>query len=429
MIRKTVTAGLSLSVAATGLLLAGPAGATAPVASAAARLTPTHYAMQASGYSTRVQGGGVPVSSDRTAFQVIACTNKAGLSKSNRQAGLNVAGIHVGVANTHVWTTERNNTVSSYAQNRIARVAIRGTAVPTDDVVLYGVSSLSRTWHNGRGYHASTRANIARITVAGLDVPVPAPGQSVDLGGILKLTLNNGMRKHDRNGAKATLDAVTLNLNLTTPGTTANLAHSRSTISGGIKSGLFRGSAYAARAQALAGTARVGRTPLIVMPCQGTNGNVRRQDIVRVNPAGLIIKGLHADESASQTRTSAMGYERGRVARVALGGGNRTLVVRGVVGKANMHYRQGRGLRFDTKGSQVVSVGVRRNGTLRPLHFGRDNTINIAGLATLRSHIVKRTKSSIQITELRISVLGTGPNAGAEIDLGYAKIGFMKSGL
>jgi hypothetical protein len=424
MTRAILTAGVSLSMAATGLLLASPSQATMET-SARAGTTATHYAMQASGYSSRVIGGNLPAGSDRTAFQVIGCTNKAGLSKQNPQANLNLnnilGGIHINAATTHVWTTKKNNTVSSVANNHIASVTIAGGATNLDDVVLTGVNSRSRTWHDGSGYHASTKATVAGITVGGVTKPVPSPGTTINLG-ILGLSLGNGQRSHNGSGATAMLDAVKLTVPLST--TRVYLAHSRSTINGGVVSGLFRGSAYAAKAQALAGTAKVGKTPLIVMPCQGTNGKVIRRDIARVNPSGLLLKGLHADQSADQTRSMASGYERGSVARVQLGNAGKTLVVRGIVGKASVHYMRGNGLKTSVKGSHLLGVTV--NGGARTI--GPDNVLTIKGLATLRTHIVKRTKSSIRITELRISVLG-GANGGAQIDLGVAKMGFNRSGL
>jgi hypothetical protein len=402
-------------------LLVAPANASAPAAHAG-KTSSTHYAMQASGYSTRVTGGGVPVSSGRTAFQVIGCTNKAGLSKQNSQADLNLSqllnGTDISTATTHVWTRQKNGVVSSYANNHIAQVTIAGSALPTDDIVLTGINSRSRTWHDSKGFHASTKATLAGITVGGNTVPVPING-SVDLG-LVTLTLGNSQKSHNRQGASAQLDALKLAVNLTN--TKVYLAHSRSTIHAGVKSGLFHGSAYAAKAQALAGTVTVGRTPYIVMPCQGTNGKLVTRHVANVNP-GLVVKGLSALQKSDQTGKSAYGHESGRVARVSLSKGTKALRIRGVVGKANVYYSRANGIRKDTKGSGIVSI--RLNG--KRLHLNAKGNLKIGNLVSLKSHIVKSTKRTIQITELRITLLGNGPNAGATVDLGYAKVGFSKS--
>ncbi len=54
--------------------------------------------------------------------------------------------------------------------------------------------------------------------------------------------------------------------------------------------------------------------------------------------------------------------------------------------------------------------------------------IEIANLAKLERNIVKRTKLTIQVTQLRVTLLG-GTNQGTVIDLGVAKVGFSRSGL
>nr|MBA3308568.1 hypothetical protein [Nocardioidaceae bacterium] len=97
---------VALSVAASGLLLINPATA-ASAAGAAANTRPTHFALQASGYATRVSGGQVPASSDRSAFQVIGCTNLAGLDKNNYEAEVDLLPLGtLSAAKTRVRTTE-----------------------------------------------------------------------------------------------------------------------------------------------------------------------------------------------------------------------------------------------------------------------------------------------------------------------------------
>ncbi len=431
MLRKTVTAGAAISMAAGGLLLSSPISSAAPTA-AAGKTTPTHYAMQASGYSTRVKGGSVPLNSDQTAFRVIGCTNKAGLNKTNTQVSVSPLNLlTVNGAKTRVRTTQRNGVTSSWAKNTIASVTV-GDPAAAGAAKITAITSLSRAYHTAKGFKASTKTSVADIKVGALSLGVPTRGHPVVIPGIATVSLGASVKHTNKTGATAENTALRIKLDAT--GTVVFLAHSRATIAGGVKSALFHGSSYAAKAQALAGTVNVGRTPFMVMPCQGTNGHRKSRDVARVNPtgSGLVIKGLHTDESADQTMTKASGYERGRVARVRLGeGGSKSLVVRGIVGKANVHYVKGQGIKTSTKGSHILGVRLLNSttGNARVLHFGRDNVINIAGLAKLQAHVVKKTKSSIQITELRISVLGTGPDAAAQIDLGYAKIGVTKSGL
>jgi hypothetical protein len=112
------------------------------------------------------------------------------------------------------------------------------------------------------------------------------------------------------------------------------------------------------------------------------------------------------------------------VVRVRLANTKKTLVIRGVVGKANVHYMKGQGITTSTKGSHILGIFLNGNR----VNLGRNNALRIRGLVNLKSHVVKKTKSSIQITELRLTLLG-GANAGATVDLGHAQIGIKKSGL
>lgn len=429
MIRRIVTTGVSLSVAASGLLLTSPTGLAAPSAAAAAGTTPTHYALSASGYSTRISGGQLPAGSDKTAFQVIGCTNKAGLNKSNTEVGVNLSPlVRVKGATTNVSTTQKNGVVTSRAENNIAR-AVLGQRRTGATLVVKGIKSVSRAFHGSKGFHAKTNTRVASIQLdldgsggapPALDVQIPTVGNPVIVDGIAKISLGHRVTRHDRHGALASADALRVRLFLTN--TTVYLAHSRATINDGVVSGVFKGSAYASKVNAANGTVTSGKTPLIVMPCQGTNGKVIRRDVARVNPKGLVIKGLHADESADQTAKTAFGYERGRVARVRIFDATNRIVVRGIVGKANVRYAAGQGVTTNTKGSAIF--GVRVGGS--PRAFGADGVIKVGGVAKLEAHIVNKNKRSIQVTELRITLLG-GANNGVEVDLGVAKVGFTKS--
>ncbi len=287
-----------------------------------------------------------------------------------------------------------------------------------------GITSTSRAYHNGTGFHASTNTKVVSIdlngTLLGGVVAGPTAGNPVTVPGIATISVGPSKKSAGAHGASASADALRVKLLVT--GTTVYLAHSRATINDGVVSGVFQGSAYASKVNALDGTVTSGKTPLIVMPCQGTNGKVIRRDVTRINPNGLVIKGLHADESADQTAKTAFGYERGRVARVRVFDATNGIVVRGIVGKANVRYAAGQGVTTNTKGSGIL--GVRVGGT--PRAFGADGVINVAGVAKLQAHIVKKTKRSIQVTELRVTLLDA-VNNGVQVDLGVAKVGFTKS--
>jgi hypothetical protein len=413
MIRKTVTAGLSLSVAATGLLLAGPAGATAPVASGALRLTPTHYAMSGSGYSTRVSGGSLHVGSGRTAFAVLGCTNKAGINKTNSEANLNPAHIlDVKAASTRVWTTSRNGTVSSNARNSILKVRLGGLAT---GLVLNGITSKTRAYHNARGFHASARTSIASIKLAGLNQTLPTRGHPVNIAGFI-IALGRKSMTHGRNGANAQAEALRITL---PTGQRVYLAHSRASITGGVKHGLFSGNAYGTKVNLLNGTLKSGPTPLIVMPCQGTHGVRHTRSILSADPFTRVhAKALSVSQSASSTRRSATAYEQAHIARVNLG---HQLVIKGINAKA-MVTKNGSGYHRSARGTSVARVLLAGNRLTIPAN----GILRVRGIALLETRLVKKTKGGLSVTAVRVTLLD---KRGAVINLASAKVRIRPSGL
>lgn len=425
MFRRLIPTFVAIGVAAASSLALG-ATSTASGATAAGTTTSTRFAMSASGYSTRVVGGEIPAGSDQTAYQVIGCTNKAGLSKRNTVATANFGPlIVVNAATTHVWTTKKNGVVSSWGQNKIASITLGDSTTP-GTATINGITSTSRAYHNGTGFHARTKTTVLSVDPDGSG-PLPpksgpTPGDPILVPGLAEISVGSSRKNVTANGASARADA--LRIEIIPTDTVAYFAHSRAKIGSGVVSGLFRGSSYASKATALDGSITSGKTPFLVMPCQGTNGKVIRRDVARVNPNGLVIKGLSAEQSADQTRLRAFGYERGRVARLRLGDASTGLVVRGIVGRANVRFVRGQGITKNVKGTGIL--GVTFNGETR--NFGPDDTITIPGLVELKRHIVKRTALTIQITALRVTLL-RGPSHGAVIDLGVARVGFRRVGL
>ncbi len=427
MIPRTLSTGVAVSLLAATASLVPTATTANGQEAAAATTSPTRYAMAASGYGTRVRGGDIPVSSDRTAFDAIGCTNRAGLGHGNStDVDLGSLGTATAVE-TRVWTTSRNGTVSSYARNRIADVTLLGATAVSPVVKLNGIESLSRAFHDGTGFHASTSTKVASITLdmdgsgplLAVNVSRPTPGNSVDVGnlGLVRISVGSKTEKSSASGAIAKRDA--LKITLIPTNTQIVLAHTRAEIHAGVVSGLFRGNAYGANATALDKALRLGKTPYVLMPCQGTNGKVIRNDTARVDPDNLILTGLTASERAAQSQSRADAYTEGRVAKANLGHG---VVVRAIVGRANVHYVRGQGITRNIKGSTFGSVTL--NGT--PLKFGSDDVIRIGTVLTLRRNIVQRTPTSIEVTALQVRVLGADV---VSVNLGHAKVGVKKSGL
>ena len=410
--------GVGVTLAATTALLA------VPVVSASAapthKVTPTPYALQAFGYGSRVVGGDVPAGSDRSAFQLIACTNKAGLNRTNAEADVDLGtGLHLSAVKTRVWTTKRGNTVSSFGRNSIARVRLLNT--PGGNLTLRGVSSTAHTWHNRSGFHAGTMANIAKIVLrfggVATEFPVPARGETLRIPGVASITLGKGTPKVGTGGATAFVDAVRLHIALTD--TTAYLAHSRATIRGGVTKHLYGGSSYATKADAVQGRVTSGPTPYLVMPCVGTHGRLVKKSLAHANLGfSVAANGLRVSQRTTGAGAVTNAFERAEAARVRLGAG---LVIKAVVARAHANRNHGR-LSTDTKGTSLGKIFYQ--GTR--LTIPPSGVLRIRGVAKIESRLVKHIKGGIDVTALKVTLLD---GRLATVNIGHARVRITGSGL
>lgn len=392
-------------------------------ASAAGKTTPTHFALSASGYATRVLGGQVPAGSDRSAFAVIGCTNRDGLSKTNSEATVDLGGgLSLATTRTRAWTTKKGGTVASWARHSIAKLTLAGT--PLGSLALSAISSTSHVWHNGSGFHSTASSSLGSIVldspipgVPDVPFPVPSPGQATTIPGLATIALGTGTTRANANGASATIDAVMVDLLLTD--TQVYLAHSRTMMSPGVTSALYSGGAYASRADLLDGTVTSGRTPSIVMPCQGTDGETVTKSIAHVDLATNVVgRALTASQVGGLTKQGRPTVtETSKVARVNLGG---AVVITAINGSAHVE-KTAQGYKRSASGTTPGKVFL--NGERQT--FPDTGVLEIPGIARIESKIIQRSKSGINVTAVRVTLLD---GSLAVINLGFAKAGLRRSG-
>ncbi len=420
MLTRTVPLIATLTLTASGALLSGdPAQAANPVP-ATTHTVPTAYAMTAFGYGSRVHGGHVPAGSDRSAFQVIGCTNRAGLSKVNAESAVDLgAGLALSGVKTHVWTSRTTHSVSSWASHTISKVTLHDSIGST--LFLNGVSSTSHSWHNGSGFHAAATATIGSVVVKTGPVrvayPVPTRGHDTVVPGVARISLGNGTTRHGAGSASATIDAAQLSITGTT--TKAYLAHSSSTIHGGVRTSLFSGSAYDTKATALSGSTTSGPTPLIVMSCIGTNGRLQTRKIAHLHLGGAIrAQNLKVSQRAAVHHGTATADERAVVGHVTI---TRNLEITSVAAQANVT-RAARGYHTNTRGTSTGTI--RYNGRIR--HIPTNGVLRIPGVAKIQAHLVHRTTRGIEITALKVSLLD---GTSTVVTIAHAKASVAPSGL
>jgi hypothetical protein len=403
-------------VAGVVTLCAGLVLATGPGFARQGTTRSTTYAFKSTGYGTRVLGGQAPAGSQTSGFQVIGCTNQAGVGRENNVGQADVPGL--GTASgikTRVWTTKKNGVVASHSRHTIHHLHLVSSGVGS--LSLDGIRSTALASHDGSGFHSTVSTSLGSITFTppvgpAQSFPAPAPGQPVNIPGLANIYAGKTRVKHDDTSALA--EAVALRIDVIPTDTTVKVGHSRAELASGLTYGVFGGHSDASSVPtALGGMAKSGRNPLSVMPCQGTQGAVHGKAIDRSDLGGQLVgHGLASRERASQDAKGAHGYERGSVARINLGGGQ--LVIRGIVGKASVS-RDSHGIVRSAKGTRVGSVTA--NGQTQT--FPPTGVLEIPGVARLERHVVSRSKTGLQVIALRMTLLD---GSGAVIDLGEASM-------
>src|SRR5262249_44012051 len=150
----------------------------------------------------------------------------------------------------------------------------------------------------------------------------------------------------------------------------------------GIKRGLFGGKANATQVSALDQLVKSGPQPLLVLPCQGTNGATRGKAVASVNIPGLLsgeAAGTRAE--GQQCPGKASGFTQASIATANVANG--ALVLDAITAKAHVVRRLG-SVSMDDKGTQIGSVTV--NG--QPFSLQALNGLEIPGVLKVETNVV-----------------------------------------
>ncbi len=409
------------AAAAASLALVGTSAFVAPASADfdksvyAKKSDRTAFAYKSATYGSRVRGGSIPASSGTTSYQAVGCTNAVGINKTNDVASVEIPGLGTakGVT-TRNWTERRNGVHSSYSMHDIAKVVIGESSF--GELAIKGLSSYSRAYHDASGFHATTKTEVASITFTPSGgspqvLAIPTPGQPLVIPGVLEIRLGSEKRIATASLAKARADV--LDVRLVPTNTRVRVAHTGALIGGGVKRGLFAGFSAATQVSALNNLVKSGPQPHTRMPCQGTQGKVKGQDVASVDLAPLLEVGAASTRQLGKQRADkARGYELARVASVDLGGGQ--LVITGIQGRANV-VRTRAGVKADTKGTTFLTATV--NGTA--YSFPELDGLSIPGLVEIETGVVEKFKSGIEVIAVRLTLLD---GSGAVVDLGHAKL-------
>lgn len=418
--RHLPSAALALASAtalATTMTLGPLPGAVAQSATTqqAAKSVSVDYALRAAGFGTRLYGGQVPAGSHQTAFTAMGCGTKAGIEHENHEAEADLQGNGtVSGVKTKLWTTKVGDTVNTYSRNTTADLVLAQSGLGS--IHITAIKSLSHAWHDNQGFHAETKTSVGTIEFvppAGdpQEFDVPTPDQPIDIPGFATIEVGSSVERHNDHAGIAAADA--LRITLIPSATKLRVAHSSAQVLDGVKHGTFHGYSAGTKVSAADGSITSGRTPLSLMPCQGTDGNLRTKAIADANLGDqIIVQDLRSQQKATQFPGKSVALERGTIAELNLGDGQ--LIVSGVVGQANVERTAKGKLTANAKGTTIGAITA--NG--EPQSFPDTGVLEIPGVAKLEPRIVDHTRSGISVVALRITLLD---GTGAVIDLGVAK--------
>ena len=416
ILSSALTLVMTVTTAGVVLLLSPPTAQAAPTA----QHRSTDFAFYAQGHGTKIRGGQVPAGSRTTAFQAIGCTNLAGITKDNSvtDATLPGAGTVHGVT-TKVMTRFRNGVASSITKTHVARVVL-GEGSGLGSVELRAINATARASHGTGGFKATFTSTLGSITFTDplgmeTDIPVPSPGQFVDIPGLVRIGMGADHSHTTGSAARAAGYAVVVRVIPTN--TKVDIGRGRTIVAEDVIHGLFHGNAAAIQTTAVQDNVKVGRQPLSIMPCQGSQGVLHEKALAGITlDNGLDVQGLRSAYVGDQNQRAAFGKTVGEVASINLGGGQ--LVVDGIKGVARVTRTTG-GVKKSIKGSTIGSITV--NGD--PQTFPPSDVIEVPGVVRLERNVTHRGKIGISVIALRVTLLD---GSGAVIDLGTAHLAIRK---
>ncbi|MBS45351.1 MAG: hypothetical protein CMH83_19710 [Nocardioides sp.] len=407
---------------------APPSTTTAAAATAAAPATSvaragtlkrvkTRFALQTAGYGSRVVGSMVPAASDRTALESIGCTTVAGKAKRNYEADTAVPGLGdlYGVE-TNVWTEAVGQRVSSWSTHEIAKLVL------FDRLEIHGLTSMAHAYWDGSRYRTETSTSIAKILVRNggqvSELDIPSPNRDLEIPGLVKISLGKTVEKAGSGTARAAASALDVTVYPTE--THAVLAQSLARVTGGVKSGVFRGYSTGARAQALADNVQVGRTQLSKMPCQGTRGKTMSSDVARADLRDLGgVRAVATSQMGDNRVAYAEGFERAKAAKVSLLDGRIEVDLVRAVANVRSEKSGARRVTSDSVGTKVVGLTI--DGQSYDVEAGE--TYEIPGLVKIETGVERQLRQGLEVVGLRLTLLG---GDAAIVDLAVAKLAIRK---
>jgi len=335
-----------------------------------------------------------------------ACSTGIGVHHANTVASVNGAPI--------VTTGEINTTADTLA---ITGGSEATTSADVHDANLLAglitageLKSVSTTSVDATGFHTSAAGTVAvGLVVAGVPISgTPAPNTVISLPGIGSVTLNEQIATSGPKSATLTVNMVHAFVTQPNPfapvGTQIIVAHAFSGLRSLRVQRSLDGFAFGSFAH-VGSTILAGRSALVHLGCQGTQGQVLTNTVAGVNVPPLITSGTITDTAEGTVTSSvASGETTSTVQTVSVAGG--AITADQVI--ADTHASSdGTTVTLSDAGSTIINLVILGQP------FGGDpgpNTkIALAGFGTLWLHRVIQTSNSIEVRMIELIVTIRNP--------------------
>ena len=397
-IRRSLAVLVGLTIAVPALALGGQSASAAQ----------TSFAFMGSGFTSSVRGGSLPVSSGRTAYATLGCTNQTGLERTNTAATVDIDGlpIRLGASETSVRTLGFSNGAATVSTNTIADVQVFGG--PGNRLTIDGLRSVARAANRNGEFTSSARFTLvsASLTLGGVSTPVTKQRlrEGIVLPGIAEIELADNVERVSDTGARSVVTGLKITVLAIPNPAVVKLGRASAQINDGNPIGLFSGAASVVKATGLGNGVRSGPLAYQPLPCRGTNGNWRHDTIAVAGLPGVVrARGLDAATFGLATAEYNSARSVAKVAKATLLDGR--LVVRGLVVRANVRKTADGTYTRNSDGSSLASI--RLDGEVIDVPDPGE-TILIPGAVRIRFQTVDRSPTGIAVYGLRIELLGSG---------------------
>ena len=394
-----------------GGALVATSGPTASSAASVAAPAPDRDRIVAVGsaHGSLVTGNRV-IGAGKTAHSAM-CTTQFPKRSGNNVAGSKPTLAPVadlgGVETSNVTTRPRGlRTITSTA--RVARGSLF-----EGRVTFKGLHSESSVQKTARGFTLGHDVDLVELAIDGNTIPIgrnlkPATYRVPGLG---SLHVNHQKSRRGSKSAKSLTEVLRLEL---VDGTSVRVGRSYAKMHGAAL-GTFRGSAWGSDITALdlISSGRTGHQPL---PCRGTNGKVLSNDTANAGIPGVLRVGTTTSTAQTQKvgRRGAKAITSANIADVRIAGGRITL---DAIRSRSKVVRRGNGSVAKQPFSRVLGLEIDGEAHALPVD-GR--ALVIPGLARIETALVKKSKRSLAVTALRVTLLD-GYEHPVVINLGNSK--------